>query len=133
MNTLLSREAFKHAVFERAHGRCVFCGQPAVDAHHILERKLWPDGGYYLANGAAVCEAHHLDCETTRLSVEAVRQAAGIAVIWLPPGFLSEVIYDKWGNRQRSDGTWAAGPLFEDVGARRALAQGGRLGEIWPD
>jgi hypothetical protein len=131
--SLLTREAFKIQVFARSGGRCVFCGQPAVDAHHILDRKLFADGGYYLANGAAVCEVHHWDCEILRFSVEAVRTAAGITEVCVPRGFDPSAIYDKWGNRQREDGTWVAGPLFEDTGARRALAQGGRLAWVWPD
>ena len=32
-----------------------------VDAHHIMDRRLWKDGGYYLSNGAALCSKHHLD------------------------------------------------------------------------
>jgi hypothetical protein len=128
---LLSREAFKTQVLARSQGRCVFCTAPAVDAHHILERKLFADGGYYLANGAAVCAAHHWDCETTVLSVEAVRVAACIAEPVVPPGFDPGTVYDKWGNRQRADGTWAPGPLMNDTGARRALAAGGKLGFIF--
>lgn len=133
MMALLTREAFKTQVLARSAGRCIFCARPAVDAHHILERKLFADGGYYLANGAAVCETHHWDCETMRVSVEAVRAAAGITEVCVPPGFDPAAVYDKWGNRQRADGTWAAGPLFADTGARRALAHGGRLGLVWPD
>ena len=44
----------------RAHGRCVLCDAVAVDAHHVLDRKLYPDGGYYLGNGAAVCSTRGL-------------------------------------------------------------------------
>ena len=28
-----------------------------------MDRKLWNDGGYYLSNGAALCEKHHWDAE----------------------------------------------------------------------
>jgi hypothetical protein len=42
---LLTREEFKRQVFAR-DGHCAFCQLPPVDAHHILERRLWPDGGY---------------------------------------------------------------------------------------
>ncbi len=36
---LLTREAFNSAVFGRAKGRCIFCTEAAVNAHHILDRK----------------------------------------------------------------------------------------------
>ena len=93
--TLLSREAFKDQVFARSKHKCVFCGAPAVDAHHILERKLFDDGGYYLDNGAAVCEADHWRCETTEFSLEDVRLAANISRPVLPQGTSNEAILDK--------------------------------------
>lgn len=34
---------------------CVFCKKPATEVHHILDRKLFDDGGYYENNGASVC------------------------------------------------------------------------------
>ena len=132
MDKLLSREEFERQVFARSQGRCVFCGQPAVDPHHILERKLYPDGGYCASNGAAVCAAHHWDCETTVISVEDVRVAAGITAPALPPGLQPGQHYDKWGNRMRPDGMREPGPLFHDTGARKALALGGKLGLIIP-
>lgn len=129
---LLSRDQFRERIFARSLGACVLCGKPAADAHHILERKLYPDGGYYLSNGAAVCEQCHLDCEYTRVSVERVRQAAGITDPVLPPGFGLDTIYDKWGNRQWSSGLRSVGPLEQDTGMRRALAAGGVLGLLMP-
>lgn len=129
---LLSREDFKQAVFARSNGRCVFCTAQAVDAHHILERKLFPDGGYYLGNGAAVCEEHHWQCETTKLTVQQVRQAAGIRVPVLPPGLEPNCEYDKWGNRVWASGLRSWGSLERDVGARKALAAGGILGQLMP-
>jgi hypothetical protein len=133
MEALLSRDEFKRAVFARSRGTCVFCSRAAVDPHHILERKLYPEtGGYFLSNGAAVCEQHHWDCETTTLSVAEVRAAAGITAPALPPGLAPEHDYDKWGNRIRPDGLREPGPLFADTGARRALAAGGKLGLFVP-
>ena len=124
---LLTREQFKEQVFARSDGKCIFCDMPAVDAHHILERKLFPDGGYYLSNGAAVCEEHHLACEYTTISVEQVREFAGIVDYVLPPGFLKKVNYDKWGNLCNLDGTRVAGPTFEDTGCQKALKAKGKI------
>lgn len=132
LEPLLSREAFQVEVLARSHGRCVFCTQAAMAAHHILERKLFACGGYYASNGAAVCAGHHWDCETTRLSVEAVRAAAGITVAILPQSLAPDGAYDKWGNRIWQSGLRSWGPLEGDGGARRALAAGGFLGLMMP-
>lgn len=132
MDKLLDRESFHRDVLARSQGKCIFCDMPAVNAHHILERKLYLDGGYYLSNGAAVCEAHHWQCETTEFSVEDVRAAAGIDRPALPAGFEPGELYDKWGNRIRPDGLREPGPLFDDAGARKALAKGGKLGLFVP-
>lgn len=129
---LLTRDAFKAQVFARSGGRCVLCGAPAIDAHHILERKLYPNGGYYLANGAAVCEPCHLACEHTTVTVGDVRQAAHIDGPVLPPGFEPGIVYDKWGNRVWTSGMRTSGPLAQDTGMRRALAAGGFLGRLMP-
>lgn len=125
MSPLLTREAFQAQVFARSAGRCVLCPAMAVDAHHILDRKLFSDGGYVLINGAAVCAQCHWACETTQVSVEQVRLAAGITQAHLPPGWDPDVIYDKWGNRCWPSGARSLGPLGEDAGMLRALAAGG--------
>lgn len=129
---LLDRESFERAVFARHGGRCVFCARPAVDAHHILERKLFADLGYYVENGAPVCSEHHWDCETTRLSVAEVLAACGLPSPCLPPGFSVDATFDKWGNRMRRDGLREPGPLFHDTGCQRALRAGGFLGLFVP-
>lgn len=81
-NTLLSRKDFKELGFRRTNGLCCFpgCCEKAVDAHHIMDRKLWKDGGYYLSNCAPVCEKHHLDCENDVISPLKVMEYAGIDI-----------------------------------------------------
>lgn len=130
---LLSREEFSKQVLARNRGKCVFCSKPAVDAHHILERKLFGEsGGYYLGNGAAVCEEHHWQCELTKLTVEDVRKAAGVEQVILPEGFDAQAVFDKWGNRVWPSGLRTWGPLEHDTGARKALAQAGVMGLMMP-
>lgn len=125
---MLSREAFRDRTLARDGGKCVFCAQPATEAHHILDRKLWPSrDGYFLSNGASVCEADHWKCETTEYSVEEVRLACKISSPALPPGFSRDKQYDKWGNEVLADGRRLPGPLFEDDGAKKALAKGRQL------
>ena len=118
---LLTREQFKSLVFKRDRHTCVFCQKPAVDAHHILDRKLWEDGGYYLNNGASVCEEHHWACEKTDISVEDVRKACGITVVVLPKGFEPEKSYDKWGNIILSSGMREPGDMFFEENIQKIL------------
>lgn len=124
---LLSRERFRDAIFARDGQRCVFCSAPAADAHHIMERRLWSDGGYYLDNGASVCPEHHVQCETTIISVEAVRIACGIQKVLVPPHLYPDQPYDKWGNPILPNGTRMRGELFHDESVQKVLARGEML------
>ena len=117
---LLDRDNFKKEVFKRDGHRCLFCSLAAVDAHHILERKLFEDGGYYLENGASLCEDHHMQAEQTVLSVEEIRSRAKILKPILPKNFDAKKIYDKWGNEIK-EGEIIPGPLFLDQGCQRML------------
>ena len=65
---LLDRDTFREAVFKRDGYLCVLCKAPAQDAHHIIERRLWPDSGYYLENGVSLCGPCHLKAEMTDVS-----------------------------------------------------------------
>jgi hypothetical protein len=122
MEQLLDRTAFRELALQRDGHCCVICGRnDGLSVHHILERKLWPDGGYYLLNAASLCEQHHLQAELTQLTVEQVREAAGIREVIVPPRLDEAKIYDKWGNLQREDGVRIQGPLFCDDGCQRAL------------
>lgn len=99
MSNLLSRDEFRKRVFERDNCKCVVCTEKAVDAHHIIERKLWPDEGYYLDNGASLCEVHHKLAETNHLCPSVIRTYARIGKVVLPPSFNKDWDYDKWGKR----------------------------------
>lgn len=124
---LLTRDEFREGVFARDGFKCVFCGKEAADAHHIIERRLWPDGGYYLENGASVCEEHHIQCEKTLISVEDVRYAAGITKVCVPDTMYEDQLYDKWGNPVLDDGRRSKGPLFHDISVQKILSEGGVL------
>lgn len=121
MDKLLTRDQFREQVFARDNHTCVFCDKPAVDAHHILERRLWPDGGYYLSNGASVCAEHHMACERTEISVEDVLAACKIKKRILPEHLYDDQIYDKWGNPVMPNGTRLRGELFEDESVQKVL------------
>lgn len=102
MNKLLTRDEFRDSVLKRDGYKCVFC--PCVDnlaVHHIIERKLFDDGGYYLDNGASLCEKCHLKAEKAIESYlpREVRDACGIENVVLPKELDLSHEYDKWGNR----------------------------------
>lgn len=126
MFRLLTRDQFREQVLARDKGLCVVCGSLAQDAHHILERRLWPDGGYYLDNGASVCGVCHIECEKTTISVEQVREAAGVVKI-VPPDLYDDEVYDKWGNVITQIGR-SPGPLFYDPNVQKILGEAGLLG-----
>lgn len=122
---LLTRDEFRERVFARDGHRCVLCGAGGkLDAHHILERRLWPDGGYYLDNGAALCEPCHYRAETTEVSVEAVRLAARIKSPRLPEHLYPDTVYDKWGNACVGSVRYM-GELAEDESVRKVLSAAG--------
>jgi len=123
----MTRDEFRSAVFERDHHRCVVCGALAVDAHHLIERRLWADLGYHLDNGVSLCADCHLQAEETRISPQELRDAAGIKIILLPDGFDDEAVYDKWGNVCWPLGTRSPGPLFKDESVQKVLAAAGAL------
>lgn len=128
MSKLLTRDEFREQTFARDKHKCVFCGAPAVDAHHILERRLFGSTqGYYLDNGASVCEKHHLECEMTLISVEQVREACGIVTKVIPPHMYDDLVYDKWGNTILLNGRRTKGELFYDESVQKILRQGGVL------
>ncbi len=129
---LLSRDEFRERVFARDLHQCVICHLPAVDAHHIIERRLWPDGGYHLNNGASLCEVHHKEAEMTRLTCEEIRQAVGITTVALPPYFDRSERYDKWGNVFLDNGLRVRGELFFDASVQKVLEEGGVLDQFTP-
>jgi hypothetical protein len=130
MNILLDRDTFRNGVFMRDKNKCVICGQPAQDAHHIIERRLFDDGGYYLANGASLCATCHIKAESTEISCEEIRTAAGITDIILPLHLYRDNVYDKWGNIININGTRLKGELFGDESVQKILKQGGVLSKF---
>lgn len=126
-NRPLSREDFHNAVLTRDGGLCVACKSPAVDAHHIVERRLWDDGGYFLDNGASLCNPCHEKAETTEISADSLRLLCGIDQPLLPSHLDLCHEYDKWGNIVLPNGQRVIGELFFEEGVQKSLARGGFL------
>ena len=60
----LIRQRFRDEVFERDGHKCLCCDRTDnLDAHHITDRNLMPNGGYVKENGATLCPDHHFDAE----------------------------------------------------------------------
>lgn len=134
----LGRAGFEAAVRARDGHRCVVCGARAnaaggtaiVDAHHILNRRLWDNGGYFLENGVTLCaDGCHLRAERTLVSCEQLRELAGISVTVLPEHFEQDEgeKYDCWGNQVLPTGVRLKGELFADPGCQKALEAAGVL------
>lgn len=118
---LLSRDDFREGVFKRDSYKCVICKEKGIDAHHIIERRLFTDGGYYLENGSTLCTKHHLLAESTELSCQEIRDAIGITDFPIPEHMYRDIDYDKWGNILLSNGTRIRGELFNDESVQKII------------
>lgn len=131
---LLTRDEFRSKTFERDGHACVICKRTdlPLDAHHIIERRLWDDGGYYLDNSASLCDdgisGCHYKAETTEITVEQIRDACGIKNVILPEYMYHDIEYDKWGNTYLSNGLRTMGPLMQDESVLKVLS--GKLSEF---
>ena len=130
-NILYDRDIFRQKCLERDKYSCVICNSKEnLSVHHIMERRLFSDGGYYLNNGASLCQNHHLEAEMTILDPETLREAAKINQIILPEHLYSEAEYDKWGNEILKSGERLQGELFWDTSVQKILSKGNVLGDF---
>lgn len=94
------RKQFRQTVFDRDENTCLvpWCDNDADDAHHIVERELWDDGGYIPNNGASVCNKHHQYAEENHIPPQAFYFWLGIESENIPlPEQLDTRDVDKWG------------------------------------
>lgn len=133
MNKLLTRKQFREFCLERDNFKCVVCKDDCDNSpHHLISEKLFKQphelGGYFVDNGATLCNDCHLKAEFTLTSVEDLRKFAKITNIILPDHFEIGVKYDCWGNEILSNGQRLKGELFDDTGCQKALKEGNALG-----
>lgn len=127
---LLSRDQFREKALKRDKHCCVHCGKDEAVVHHILERRLFPCGGYYLDNAASVCDECHLKAEMTLISPEVLREACGIEKPIVPDHLDESVVYDKWGNEILPSGDRLKGELFFEENVQKILGLGGVLNQF---
>ena len=86
------RDKFRKDVFDRDRHRCRMCGivpdngDEGLDAHHITDRNLLPNGGYVKENGISLCAECHIKAEQFHSTGEAV------------PGYAPDELYAKVGS-----------------------------------
>lgn len=86
-----------------------------------MERRLFPDEGYYLDNGATLCGPCHWKAEQTTLTVKEILAHLGLGRPILPPHLYGDQDYDKWGNPILPSGARLKGELFDDESVRKVL------------
>ena len=123
---ILSRSEFNRLVKER-DGECVKCNNEGEDVHHIIERKLYSNGGYYLNNGVYVCSECHWRCELTLIHPSELYDIVGIENPIYPKRTDSSLKYDKWLNirtfktDQFDREIFVKGPMFESEQFQKIL------------
>lgn len=128
MDACLDRDAFRQRCLNRDGHKCVVCQEQSnLAVHHIIERRLFPDGGYYIENGSTLCQKHHIEAEQTVLSCDELRNLCNIQNVCLPPHLYKDHQYDKWGNVILPDGRRSPGELFDDASVQKILQQGNVL------
>ncbi len=120
-NGLLSRDQFRESVFKRDGYKCVVCKEEAKDAHRIIERRLFSDGGYYIDNGASLCQECHILAEKTEISCDKIRELCGISSTVIPEHLYRDNAYDKWGNIILINGQRLKGELFYDESVQKII------------
>lgn len=101
-NNLLSRKNFRRKCLERDNNKCVviFCENKADEVHHLTERSLWEEeegnGGYYMNNGASVCNKHHKMAENNYIPPQAFWRWLNVEPI-TPKGYGWNI--NKWGKK----------------------------------
>lgn len=101
MTTNNNRKQFRHDCKERDKHECIipWCNNSPDEVHHIIERRLWDEGGYIKNNGASVCNKHHRYAEENHIPPQAFWLWADVAPADIPlPDQLDTIDVNKWGD-----------------------------------
>jgi 5-methylcytosine-specific restriction endonuclease McrA len=68
------REKFRTEVFKRDNFTCKGCltKTSQLDAHHITDRTLMPNGGYVKENGISLCSICHIKAEAYHITGQSI-------------------------------------------------------------
>jgi len=118
---LLTRDEFRNGCLDRDGHKCVNCGnKDNLSVHHIMERRLFENGGYYFNNGITLCEPHHIEAEQTLIDPSKFYELLGVKRV-LPDNLYEEFEYTKWGDIILANKTRLKGPLFFDESVQKIL------------
>ena len=127
MNEARAVESFSETVLSRDGGRCVLCGASAELAHLLIDVSLWEAGAFHPANGVALCQSCHFRAESTLVSPDELREAAGLRQVLLPAHFDPNLRWDRWGNVIVSRDRRLPGEIFYREDVQRVLEDAGVL------
>lgn len=138
IDKLLGRKEWNQAVLSRDSHACVLCkaANAELDVHHIMERKLFANGGYFLNNGVSLCArpkkgqqfSCHMQAEGCMVLPSELRKKAGINRVVLPTDLNPEEEYDKWGNTIICADSRKPGKIFENEEVQKVLK---RCNTLW--
>jgi 5-methylcytosine-specific restriction endonuclease McrA len=97
MKVLLTREEARQKTLDRDHNKCIICNEiNELTIHHIIDRSLFKDQGYYIDNLITLCPVCHIKSENGTYTCNELREKANIDNIVLPDGYDNSVEIDKW-------------------------------------
>lgn len=121
MADILSRREFRERCVDRDDGKCLvpWCSSRVTadpdgpgEVHHIIERALWDDGGWYAKNGASVCNDHHQYAEENFIPPHAFWRWLDVEPL-TPEGMPTNI--NKWGPDEQRRGETLDTPPHEDL------------------
>lgn len=105
----MNRKKFREDCVKRDNNTCIVpsCNSRVDDEkdgegdiHHIIERKLWPNGGYIKENGVSICNYHHRLAEKNVIPPQAFWKWIKVSKPPLP----DDIPYNsnKWGEQLKA-------------------------------
>lgn len=108
---------------------CLFCDQKSTHPTLILDERLFASSAaaHHSKNQVFLCPTHQTLALQGKLSVEELREKAGIQEPWLPSGWSPDLTTDRYGNAYVPMGGWSKGPLMDEPDVQQCLEEGGVL------
>jgi hypothetical protein len=140
MEELLIREEFRKKVLDRDGHSCILChNKENLAVHHIMERKLFDNGGYYVNNGASLCPSCHIEAEAGFIMPYKLWYKIGVEYedYTYPKSLNGCKRWDKWGQEiiyEGHDGSFVVCPNeFKEKFEKAVRVARGAIREINPE